>query len=271
LAGERRTETTAVREKSALLSVYGVVDRIKGALEWTVLWQNHQYCRLLFIIDAASSKPEPSQLTKSSLIEISPKMSMSIEDAMVPREPKPFPNTPENVLEQFSMKGKVVAITGASDGIGWAVAEAIAEAGGDVALWYNTNDAAISKGQKLAEKHSIRAKAYQVEVSDHTKVERAIAQVVSDFGKLDVFVANAGMAISKPITEQTIEEYKKQYAVNGMCITTSPLADCRGRILLPCIYICMMGCIILTNEQSTASSIAPSMQVTSSSSRASAT
>ena len=33
---------------------------------------------------------------------------------------------------------------------------------------------------------------------------------------MDVFVANAGMAISKPITEQTVEEYKKQYAVNGM-------------------------------------------------------
>jgi len=101
------------------------------------------------------------------------------------------------------------------DGIGYAVAEAIAEAGGDVVLWYNTNDAAISKGKNLAEKHGVRAKAYQVDVSDPAKVEEAIAQTISDFGKLDVFVANAGMAISKPITETSIEEYRKQMAVNG--------------------------------------------------------
>ncbi|GAB7353315.1 hypothetical protein MBLNU459_g3813t1 [Dothideomycetes sp. NU459] len=141
-------------------------------------------------------------------------MSMSIEDASAPRQPRPVPNTPENVLEQFSMKGKVVAITGSSDGIGWAVAEAIAEAGGDVALWYNTNDAAISKGAQLAQKHGIRAKAYQVEVTDPELVRTAVDAVVADFGKLDVFVANAGMAISKAITEQTIDEYRKQMSVN---------------------------------------------------------
>ncbi|KAI7496793.1 putative NADP-dependent mannitol dehydrogenase [Hortaea werneckii] len=141
-------------------------------------------------------------------------MSMSFDEATVPRDPKPTPNTPENVFEQLSMKGKVVAITGAADGIGFAAAEAIAEAGGDLALWYRSNDAAIAKGDALAKKHSIRAKAYQVEVSDPEAVEKNVEKVVQDFGKLDVFVANAGMALSKPITEQTVEEYKKQYAVN---------------------------------------------------------
>lgn len=141
---------------------------------------------------------------------------MTIEDAAAVRQPKPVPNTPENVLEQFSMKGKVVAITGASDGIGWAVAEAIAEAGGNVALWYNSNNAAITKGEQLAKKHGIRAEAYQVEVSDHEAVQRTVDAVVKDFGKLDVFVANAGMAISKASTEQTIEEYRKQMSVNGV-------------------------------------------------------
>lgn len=142
---------------------------------------------------------------------------MSIEEAGVPRTPNAVPTTtPDNVFDQFKMHGKVVAITGASDGIGFAVAEAIAEAGGDVALWYNSNDAAIGKGAKLAEKHGIRAKAYQVEVSDPGKVEEAIGAVVGDFGKLDVFVANAGMAISKPITETSLEEYRTQMSVNGM-------------------------------------------------------
>lgn len=140
---------------------------------------------------------------------------MTIDDAAAQREPKPVPDTPHNVLEQFSMRGKVVVVNGASDGIGFAVAEAMAEAGGHVALWYNTNDAAVSKGEKLAQQHSIKAKAYQVEVSSPEKVESAVEAVVKDFGRLDVFVANAGMAISKPILEQTVEEYRKQMSVNG--------------------------------------------------------
>jgi NAD(P)-dependent dehydrogenase (short-subunit alcohol dehydrogenase family) len=42
--------------------------------------------------------------------------------------------------------------------------------------------------------------------------------VIEDFGKIDVFVANAGMAISKPILEQTLPEFEKQMAVNGIFI-----------------------------------------------------
>lgn len=141
-------------------------------------------------------------------------MSMSLDDASITRQPRPVPDTPENVLEQLTVKGKVIAVTGASSGIGFAVVEAMAEAGGNVALLYNSNDAAISKGADLAKKHGIKAQAYQVEVSDPEAVQRVIQKIVQDFGKLDVFVANAGMAISKPIIEQTIEEYRKQMSVN---------------------------------------------------------
>jgi sorbose reductase len=144
-------------------------------------------------------------------------MSMSLEDAGVVREPKPVPNTPDSVFAQFRMDGKVVAITGGADGIGLAVAEAMAEAGANVALWYNSNKAAIDRAKELEEKFKITAKAYQVEVSDHQAVEKTMSEVVADFGKLDCFVANAGMAISKAITDQTVEEYRKQMSVNGKC------------------------------------------------------
>jgi sorbose reductase len=123
---------------------------------------------------------------------------MSIEECATPRPPKPVPDTPNNVFEQLSMKGRLVCITGASDGIGFAVAEAMAEAGADL----------------LASKHGVEVRAYQVEVSDPLKVQQGVATTIKDFGRLDVFVANAGMAISKPILEQTIEEYRKQMSVN---------------------------------------------------------
>lgn len=144
------------------------------------------------------------------------KMSMTIEEvAAQPRQPQPVPDIPSNVLQQFSMKGRVVAVTGAADGIGYAVAEGMAEAGADVALLYNSNDAAVSKAAALAKQHGIAAKAYKVNVTDAEAVRTTLDTVVSDFGgKLHCVVANAGTAVSKPITEQTLEEYQKQMDVN---------------------------------------------------------
>lgn len=141
-------------------------------------------------------------------------MSMSIEECSAPRAPRLVPNTVENVMEQFLMRGRVVCITGASDGIGFAVAEAMAEAGAHLALWYNSNNAAITKGKKLSTKFGNTVRAYKVNVSDAFQVQQTVAKVVEDFGRLDVFIANAGMAISKPILEQTVEEYRKQLSVN---------------------------------------------------------
>ena len=67
-------------------------------------------------------------------------MSMSIEECASARDgfPRPFPDTPSNVLEQLRLTGKVVVVTGAADGIGFAVAEAMAEANSHVAMWYNS-------------------------------------------------------------------------------------------------------------------------------------
>ncbi|TQV90341.1 hypothetical protein V2A60_004284 [Cordyceps javanica] len=143
-------------------------------------------------------------------------MSMNFDDCATARGgfPRPFPDTPENVLEQFSLSGKVTVVTGAADGLGYAVAEAFAEAGGDVAMWYNSNDVAITKAKALGEQCGVRTMAYQVDVSDPEQVQAVTAKVARDFGKIDVFVANAGMAISKPILEQTLPEFEKQMSVN---------------------------------------------------------
>ena len=77
-------------------------------------------------------------------------MSMSVQECANRRPACPVLKIPTNTLERFRMSGRVVCITGASDGIGFAVAEAMAEAGANLALWYNSNPAAIEKGQHLA-------------------------------------------------------------------------------------------------------------------------
>ena len=87
---------------------------------------------------------------------------MTVEECSTERPSRPVPPTPSNVFDQLSLKGRVCVITGASGGIGSAVAEAYAEAGGNLALWYNSNDAAVQHAELLAKTHNIKAKAYQV-------------------------------------------------------------------------------------------------------------
>ncbi|KAG9185794.1 sorbose reductase SOU1 [Alternaria panax] len=143
-------------------------------------------------------------------------MSMSVEECQTPRAgfPKPVPNTPTNVMQQFSMAGKTIVITGAAEGIGGAVADAMAEAGGNVALWYNSNSAAITRAETLAKEHNVKTKAYSVNQIDAAAVQKAVQQVVEDFGRIDVFVANAGTGDSKPLLDQTLESYHNLMKVN---------------------------------------------------------
>lgn len=142
---------------------------------------------------------------------------MTTNDTAVARDgfPRPFPDTPTNVIEQFKMTNRVVVVNGAAEGIGLSVAEGMAEAGAHVALWYNSNDAAVKAADELAQKNGVKTKAYKVNVTDAESVKSTIAQVVQDFGGIDCFVANAGMGNSKGILDTSLEEYRQQVAVNG--------------------------------------------------------
>lgn len=116
--------------------------------------------------------------------------------------PQPFPKLPNSVMDYFSLKGKVAAISGASTGIGFAVAEAFCQAGGDVAMWYNSHSIE-DKAADLSKKYGVKVKAYKVPVTDSDAVEKGVEQVVADFGKLDIFVANAGVPWTKgPMIDQ---------------------------------------------------------------------
>lgn len=85
-------------------------------------------------------------------------------------EPKP------SVMDLFSLKGKVAAVTGSSGGIGLAVAEAYAQAGADVAIWYNSKPA-DDKAKAIAEKYNVKCQAYKCNISDSQQVEEVIFQI----------------------------------------------------------------------------------------------
>jgi 3-oxoacyl-[acyl-carrier protein] reductase len=91
------------------------------------------------------------------------------------------------------LEGKVALVTGASKGIGNAVAKKFAEQGADVAFTYLSS---VEKGEALEKELAamgIKAKGYRSDASDFAAAEQLINSVVEDFGKLDVLVNNAGI------------------------------------------------------------------------------
>ncbi|SJM87684.1 related to Sorbose reductase homolog SOU2 [Zygosaccharomyces bailii] len=103
------------------------------------------------------------------------------------------PTLPDNVMDYFSLKGKVAIVTGASGGIGYQVSLALAQAGADVAMWYNSNPKIEQQVGDLSKKYGVKIRAYQCTLTDSAAVERVVDAVVKDYGKIDVVVANAGV------------------------------------------------------------------------------
>ena len=112
------------------------------------------------------------------------------------------------------LKGKVAIVTGGSQGIGRACAERMAQEGAAIALF----DVADTAGQALAAKLANagnQVRYWHVDVSDEGQVQKAIAAVVAQNGRLDVLVNNAGIAgASKPTHEITEAEWDRVQAIN---------------------------------------------------------
>jgi glucose 1-dehydrogenase len=113
------------------------------------------------------------------------------------------------------LKDKVALVTGASSGIGKAIATRFAQEGAHVAVNYRPGGKS-DEDAALAEVASFNTTAIAVaaDVSRREDVERMVAQVVEKFGRLDICVNNAGIEIKRPFLEVTDDEWNKVIAVN---------------------------------------------------------
>ena len=112
------------------------------------------------------------------------------------------------------MSDRVVLLTGASGGLGREVAVSLAAKGFRLALHYfHREDIAVDLKNKLNEgenKHHI----YSADLCDEAAIELLIKKIISDFGRLDIIINNAGVSFSGMSWKQTLDEWNQVMAVN---------------------------------------------------------
>ena len=118
----------------------------------------------------------------------------------------------ESLMDMFSLKGKVVVVTGASGpkGMGIEAARGCAEMGADLAITYSSRREGGEKNAKeLGEKYGVKVKAYKCNVGDYDNVSKLVSDVIQEFGKIDAFIANAGRTADSGILDGTVEAWNE--------------------------------------------------------------
>jgi NAD(P)-dependent dehydrogenase (short-subunit alcohol dehydrogenase family) len=113
----------------------------------------------------------------------------------------------------FDLTGRVALVTGASKGLGRAMAIGLAEAGAHLALC--ARDAAgLAATRAEAEARGVRAEVFEMDVLSGPSVRRAVAAALAAFERIDVLVNNAGVNVRKPTLELSEEEWDRVLDTN---------------------------------------------------------
>ena len=112
------------------------------------------------------------------------------------------------------LAGKRALVTGASRGIGAAIALALAEKGADVAITYERSADRATEVVRAIEAKGRRALAIQADSSDPAAVKRSVDEAVAAFGGLDILVNNAAIALYATIADISVEDIDALLAVN---------------------------------------------------------
>ena len=111
-------------------------------------------------------------------------------------------------INAFSLKGKIAWITGASYGIGFAIAEAFAAAGATI-VFNDINQELVDKGLKAYGEKGIDAKGYVCDVTNEEAVQATVAKIKAEVGVIDILVNNAGIIRRIPMIEMSAADFRK--------------------------------------------------------------
>ncbi|MDE6979893.1 MAG: gluconate 5-dehydrogenase, partial [Lachnospiraceae bacterium] len=111
-------------------------------------------------------------------------------------------------IDNYSLQGKIAWVTGASYGIGFAIASAYAEAGA-VIVFNDINQELVDKGLTAYEEKGIKAHGYVCDVTDEEQVQATVEKINHEVGVVDILVNNAGIIKRIPMTEMKAEDFRQ--------------------------------------------------------------
>ena len=105
------------------------------------------------------------------------------------------------------LKGQTAIVTGGSRGIGRAIVLKLAERGADVAVVYAGNEQAAAETCSLAEQRGVKCKAYRCDVSNFEETKALVAEILKDFGRIDILVNDAGVTRDGPVAMMKEQDF----------------------------------------------------------------
>ncbi len=142
------------------------------------------------------------------------------------------------VLDRFRMDDRIALITGGNRGLGKAMAETLAEAGANVVITSRSTDDAAAVAGELEAQYGRVCRGYACDVTKPTDIQALVANVIAEFGKIDVLINNAGINIRGPIEALSLEEFRQVQDTNVtgvwlLCREVAPHLKARryGRVI----------------------------------------
>ena len=147
----------------------------------------------------------------------------------------------------FSLEGKIALITGASYGIGFAIAKGYAEAGATI-VFNDIKQELVDKGLAAYEECGIKARGYVCDVTDEKQVNALVEKVEKEVGIIDILVNNAGIIKRIPMCEMTVEEFRQVIDVDlnapfivSKAVIPSMIKKGHGKIINICSMMSELG------------------------------
>lgn len=150
-------------------------------------------------------------------------------------------------MNNFSLEGKVALITGASYGIGFAIAEAYAAAGATI-CFNDIKQELVDKGMAAYKEKGIDAHGYVCNVCDEEAVNNMVATIEKEVGVIDILVNNAGIIKRIPMCEMKAEEFRQVIDVDlnapfivSKAVIPSMIKKGHGKIINICSMMSELG------------------------------
>ena len=150
-------------------------------------------------------------------------------------------------LDSFSLKGKVAFVTGASYGIGFAIASAFAKAGATI-VFNDIKQELVDKGLASYKEIGIDAHGYVCDVTDEEAVNKVVKQIEEEVGIIDILVNNAGIIKRIPMLEMTASDFRQVIDVDlnapfivSKAVIPSMIKKGHGKIINICSMMSELG------------------------------